>query len=267
MKRSSFVQVIVLIMVMVLSSAGLAQAFSLNGSTFMRGFSSPAGVRQQRFLWRQAPLLRVSFFKVSDAAMLPRDSRRATRAVPVGNTAAAVNASSASTVARRAAPPARQGGQAAVTPTPRPSTPPAVVPPRAQPVAAPTPPAALFNFSPAELDLFARLVHSEAAGEPFEGQVAVAASVLNRIRSPLYPNTLSAVIFQVVGGFYQYSPVLDGRINLPANESARRAVQEALTGRDPSLGALGFYNPRKTNNQWVRAQQPTVTIGQHIFFR
>jgi N-acetylmuramoyl-L-alanine amidase len=71
----------------------------------------------------------------------------------------------------------------------------------------------------------------------------------------------------VVNGHYQYSPVLDGRINLPANESARRAVQEALNGRDPSLGATGFFNPRKTNNQWVRSRPVTVTIGQHVFFR
>lgn len=122
------------------------------------------------------------------------------------------------------------------------------------------------NFSAAELDLFARLVHAEAAGESFEGQVAVAASVLNRVDSPLFPNTLSAVIFQVVSGFYQYSPVLDGRINLPANDSARRAVQEAINGRDPSLGATGFFNPAKTSNQWVRQQQVSVVIGNHVFF-
>ena len=122
------------------------------------------------------------------------------------------------------------------------------------------------NFSAAELDLFARLVYAEAAGESFEGQVAVAASVLNRVDSPLFPNTLTAVIFQVVSGFYQYSPVLDGRINLPANDSARRAVQEAINGRDPSLGATGFFNPAKTSNQWVRRQPVSVVIGNHVFF-
>lgn len=122
------------------------------------------------------------------------------------------------------------------------------------------------NFSAAELDLFARIVHAEAAGESFEGQVAVAASILNRVDSPLYPNTLTAVIFQVVAGFYQYSPVLDGRINLPANDSARRAVQEAINGRDPSLGATGSFNPAKTLNQWVRRQVVSVVIGNHVFF-
>lgn len=123
------------------------------------------------------------------------------------------------------------------------------------------------SFSAAELDLFARLVHSEAAGEPFVGQVAVAASVLNRVSSSRYPNTLTGVINQVVNGYYQYSPVLDGRINLPANDSARRAVQEAINGSDPSQGATGFYNPRKTSNQWVRNQPVTTVIGNHVFFR
>jgi len=135
------------------------------------------------------------------------------------------------------------------------------------PITAPLVSRAGRSFSAAELDLFARLVHAEAAGESFEGQVAVAASVLNRVDSPRYPNTLTAVIFQIESGFYQYSPVLDGRINLPANDIARRAVQEAISGRDPSLGATGFYNPAKTSNQWVRQQPVTVVIGNHVFFR
>ncbi|NLZ39050.1 MAG: LysM peptidoglycan-binding domain-containing protein [Firmicutes bacterium] len=122
-------------------------------------------------------------------------------------------------------------------------------------------------FSAAELDLLARLVHAEAAGEPYLGQVAVAATVLNRLDSPQYPNTISGVIYQVVNGYYQYSPVLDGRINLPANNTARQAVAEAINGADPSYGATGFYNPAKTTNQWVRQQPVTVTIGNHVFFR
>ena len=123
------------------------------------------------------------------------------------------------------------------------------------------------TFSASELDLLARLVHAEAGGEPYQGQVAVAATVLNRLDSPQYPNTLSGVIYQVVNGYYQYSPVLDGRINLPANNTAHRAVAEALNGVDPSYGATGFYNPAKTTNQWVRQQPVTVTIGNHVFFR
>jgi N-acetylmuramoyl-L-alanine amidase len=123
------------------------------------------------------------------------------------------------------------------------------------------------SFSATELDLFARLVHAEAAGELYLGQVAAAASILNRVDSSRYPNTLTGVINQIESGYYQYSPVLDGRINLPANESARRAVQDAINGQDPSLGATGFYNPRKTSNVWVRQQPVTVVIGNHVFFR
>lgn len=123
------------------------------------------------------------------------------------------------------------------------------------------------SYSQQEIDLLARLVYSEAAGEPYVGQVAVAASVLNRIKSPIYPNTLNGVVYQVSYGYYQYSPVLDGRINLPANQTAYDAVYDALSGWDPSNNALGFYNPRKTSNQWVRQQGVTTVIGNHIFFR
>ena len=122
-------------------------------------------------------------------------------------------------------------------------------------------------LSNADLDLFARLVHAESAGEPYLGQVAVAATVLNRVKDSRYPNTVRGVILQVWGGFYQYSPVEDGRINLPASESASRAVQDALNGSDPSHGATGFFNPAKTTNQWVRMQPVTTVIGNHVFFR
>jgi len=124
-----------------------------------------------------------------------------------------------------------------------------------------------FNFTAAELDLFARIVYAEASGEGFAGQVAVAASILNRIRSEVFPNTMSGVVYQVVGGSYQYSPVLDGRINNSAGETAKRAIMEALSGADPTGGATGFYNPAKTNNQWVRSRPVTVTIGNHVFFK
>ena len=110
-------------------------------------------------------------------------------------------------------------------------------------------------------------MQAEAGGEPYQGQVAVAATILNRLDSPRFPNTITEVIYQVVNGYYQYSPVLDGRINQPAADSARRAVRDAVNGADPSLGATGFYNPRKTSNQWVRQQPVTVTIGNHVFFK
>ena len=119
----------------------------------------------------------------------------------------------------------------------------------------------------ADLDLFACLVHAESAGEPFSGQVAVAATVLNRVQDGRYPSSVREVIMEVASGFYQYSPVQDGRIGLPASDDAYRAVQEALNGADPSRGATGFYNPAKTTNLWVRMQPVTITIGNHVFFR
>lgn len=131
----------------------------------------------------------------------------------------------------------------------------------------PLPSRAGYNYSQQDIDLLARLVHAEAAGEPYVGQVAVAATVLNRIKSPVYPNTVRDVVYQVAYGYYQYSPVLDGRINLPANNTAYQAVYDALSGWDPSYGALGFYNPSKTGNQWVRQQMVTTVIGNHVFFR
>lgn len=124
-----------------------------------------------------------------------------------------------------------------------------------------------FGFSDADIDLFARIVHAEAEGESFIGQVAVAASILNRIRSELYPNTMSGVVYQVEGGAYQYSPVLDGRINRPAGDGAKRAILEALAGNDPTGGATGFFNPAKTSNRWVRSRPVTTVIGSHVFFR
>jgi len=123
-----------------------------------------------------------------------------------------------------------------------------------------------YNFSSSDIDLLARLVSAESAGEPFEGQVAVASTILNRLRDPRYPDTIPGIIYQIESGRYQYSPVLDGRINLPATASAIKAVQQAINGWDPSNGANGFYNPSKTSNQWVRSHPVTAVIGNHVFF-
>ncbi len=131
----------------------------------------------------------------------------------------------------------------------------------------PAQPAPGMSLSIAEMDLLARLVRAEAGGEIYSGQVAVAASVLNRVKDSRYPNSVSGVIYQVSGGYYQYCPVENGAINIPAGETARQAVRDAVNGSDPSLGATGFYNPRKTTNQWVRSQPVTTVIGNHVFFR
>lgn len=128
------------------------------------------------------------------------------------------------------------------------------------------------SFSSAELDLLARLVHAEAKGEIYKGQVAVAASVLNRLIHPDYPNTLSGVINQVVvvngKRYHQYEPVLNGTIKQPAGDLPVNAVWDALAGWDPSLGATGFYAPAKVGSgSWVRTRPVTVTIGNHRFFK
>ena len=108
---------------------------------------------------------------------------------------------------------------------------------------------------------------AESGGEPYEGQVAVAATVLNRVQSGAYPTTIPGVIYQVVDGkYYQFSPVLDGRINTTPSSSALRAAQAAMNGWDPSYGALGFYNPAKTSNYWVQLRPVTRVIGGHVFF-
>lgn len=126
-------------------------------------------------------------------------------------------------------------------------------------------------YSNADLDLFARLVHAESRGEPYRGQVAVAATVLNRVLHRNYPNTLRGVITHrhAPGSYAQYSPIDDGSINIPANQSAKNAVRDALAGWDPSLGSTGFFAPAKVpnRNNWVWQQIPVIDIGNHRFFK
>lgn len=115
-----------------------------------------------------------------------------------------------------------------------------------------------------------QITEAEAGGEPYEGRVAVAAVVLNRVEDPNWPNTIQDVIFQVVniGGvtYYQFSPVLDGRIyEVEPSDLTRRAVQDALNGVDPANGATVFYNPDKTDNRWVRERPVSTVIGNHVF--
>ncbi len=122
------------------------------------------------------------------------------------------------------------------------------------------------RYSPEDLNLLARLVHAEAKGEPFQGKVAVAATVLNRVREPLYPDTIPEVIYEYNYGF-QYCPVSNGEINRPADKEAHQAVREALKGKDPTCGALSFYNPAKSFNGWIRSKPCTAIIGNHIFVK
>ncbi len=125
------------------------------------------------------------------------------------------------------------------------------------------------KYTEADLDLFARLVHAESRGEAYEGQVAVAASVLNRVKHPNYPNSLRGVITHRTSRYAQYSPLDDGSINRPASLNAKKAVQDALAGWDPSQGATGFFAPAKVRNRnnWVWKQSTTRQVGNHRFFR
>lgn len=121
-------------------------------------------------------------------------------------------------------------------------------------------------ISPSEKELLARLVHAEAEGEPYEGKVAVAVVVLNRVDHPDFPNTVKEVIEEVTpSGHYAFSPVLDGRINNEASDEARRAVEEAIAFRGQGQGSIFFYNPKIATNHWQKTRTVTVEIGNHVF--
>ena len=111
------------------------------------------------------------------------------------------------------------------------------------------------------VNLLARLVYGEARGEPYTGQVAVAAVVLNRVKSSSFPNTIAGVIYQK-GAF---NVVDDGQINLTPNSTATKAAQDALNGWDPSYGAIYYFNPNTATNKWIWSRPVTVTIGKHRF--
>jgi len=115
-----------------------------------------------------------------------------------------------------------------------------------------------------------RITEAESGSEPYEGRVAVAATILNRVGDPDWPDSIQDVIFQIVRidgvKYYQFSPVLDGRIyQVEPSEETKKAVRAALNGSDPTGGATVFYNPDKTDNQWVRDRPTSKTIGNHVF--
>jgi len=112
-----------------------------------------------------------------------------------------------------------------------------------------------------DTNLLARCVNAEARGEPYVGQVAVAAVILNRISDPAFPKTVSDIIYQPQA----FSSVADGQINLPPSADALRAAQEAVNGSDPSKGAVFFFNPAKTKNKYIWSRPQITTIGHHIF--
>ncbi len=115
--------------------------------------------------------------------------------------------------------------------------------------------------SSTDLNLLARVVYGEARGEPYTGQVAVAAVVLNRVRSSSFPNSVAGVVYQS-GAF---DCVSDGQINLTPNQSAYNAAKDALNGWDPTYGCLFYYNPRTATSKWMLSRTVKLSIGNHAF--
>lgn len=109
--------------------------------------------------------------------------------------------------------------------------------------------------------LLARIISAEARGEPYMGQVAVGAVILNRIKHPSFPDSLSGVIYQE-GAF---TAIVDGQFNQPISDSAYNAARDCLNGWDPTGGAIYYYNPAKTSNAFMHSRPIIVTIGSHRF--
>lgn len=112
-----------------------------------------------------------------------------------------------------------------------------------------------------DLNLLSHLVYGEARGEVYKGQVAVAATVLNRVSDSRFPSTIAGVIYQAGA----YTAVSDGQINLSPNSTAKKAAQDAINGWDPSLGSIYYFNPNTATSKWIWSRPQVITIGKHIF--
>lgn len=114
-----------------------------------------------------------------------------------------------------------------------------------------------------DVQLMARAINGEARGEPYEGQVAVGAVILNRVKDSRFPNSISGVIYQS-GAF---TAVADGQINAPIDEGSTvyKAAQDALNGWDPTGGSVYYFNPDTATNSWIWSRPHVITIGKHRF--
>lgn len=117
------------------------------------------------------------------------------------------------------------------------------------------------SFSDKDIRLMANAVHGEARGEPYRGKVAVAAVIINRTKSPSWPNTPAGVIFEP-GAF---TAVSDGQIWLTPDAESKRAVQDAISGWDPTDGAVYYFNPKTATSKWIWSRPQIKQIGEHIF--
>ena len=112
-----------------------------------------------------------------------------------------------------------------------------------------------------DLNLLSKIVYAEARGEPYSGQVGVAAVVLNRVSNASFPNTVAGVVYQS-GAF---DAVSDGQINLTPDSTARKAAQDAINGWDPTYGCIYYFNPSTATSKWIWSRPQVVHIGKHIF--
>ena len=114
-----------------------------------------------------------------------------------------------------------------------------------------------------DIQLMARAINGEARGEPYEGQVAVGAVILNRVKDSRFPNSISGVIYQS-GAF---TAVADGQINtaIAQDSTVYKAAQDAMNGWDPTGGCVYYFNPNTATNKWIWSRPMTVTIGKHRF--
>lgn len=122
-------------------------------------------------------------------------------------------------------------------------------------------PSSTNGYSSSDLYLMAKAIYAEGRGESYTGQVAIGAVIMNRLKSPSFPNTISGIIYQK-GAF---TAVADGQINLEPNQTAYNAARDAMNGWDPTYGALYYYNPAKATSAWIFSRQTVTTIGKHVF--
>lgn len=120
------------------------------------------------------------------------------------------------------------------------------------------------TLSPSELDLLARLITAEAAGEPYTSKVAVGAVVLNRVKDSRFPNTITSVIYERSYGYYQFTPVENGFIYKPADSDSIKAAREAASGVDPTKGAIYYFDDSATNT-WLWSRPLALRIGKMVF--
>ena len=112
-----------------------------------------------------------------------------------------------------------------------------------------------------DINLLAHIIYGEGRGEPYRGQVAIGAVILNRVKNSSFPNTIAGVIYQK-GAF---DAVSDGQINMTPDSNAKKAAQDAINGWDPSYGAIYYFNPSTATNKWIWSRPLTVVIGKHRF--